>query len=143
MPRQFKRQVENNENFKTIICKNLPREFKVDESKTGLIINVYVDTNIVGGWDKANKLVYALCDKIKKENKIELDEIGAGTDMSTMVRDWEFVNTEVAAQMTNEAKDVLKVMKVFFKRWGNSYCSVPETYDIIEKMRDLIETDEA
>ena len=44
--------------------------------------------------------------------------------------------------MKTEAKDVLKAMKAFFSKWGNAYCGSADTYDIVEKMRDLIATDE-
>ena len=107
-------------------------------SKNGLTVVIWVDTKKVsGGWEKANELVYKLAKKLK------LNEVGAGTDMTTMVRDWEFIDTAVEKQMIAEAKDVLKTMKGFFKTYGNAYCSSSKCYDVIEQMRALVETDEA
>ena len=123
--------------LKSHILKSLPKDFKCSVSKSGITVKIWVDTNNVGGWDKANKLVYALAKKLK------LEEVGAGTDMTTMVRDWEFIDTAVEKQMTAEAKDVLKTMKHFFKKYGNTYCSSEKCYGIIEEMRKLVETDEA
>lgn len=116
----------------------LPKPFKVYVSKNGLTIQLDVDTNTVGGWDNANKLVY----NMKKNLGIKLDEVGAGTDMTTMVRDWEFINCEVENTMISDANTALDAMKRFFKKYGNAYCSSPKAYDIIEKMRALVETDE-
>ena len=45
--------------------------------------------------------------------------------------------------MVAEAKDVLKTMKCFFAKYGNEYCDSTNCYDIIDKMRKLVETDEA
>ena len=123
--------------LKSHILKSLPKDFKCSVSKTGITIQIWVDTNKVGGYDKANKLVYALAKKLK------LEEVGAGTDMTTMVRDWEFINTAVEKKMVAEAKDVLKTMKCFFAKYGNEYCDSTNCYDIIDKMRKLVETDEA
>ena len=75
--------------LKSQILKSLPKDFKCSVSKSGITVKIWVDTNNVGGWDKANKLVYGLAKKLK------LEEVGAGTDMTTMVRDWEFINTAV------------------------------------------------
>ena len=123
--------------LKSQILKSLPKDFKCSVSKSGITIKIWVDTNKVGGWDKANKLVYGLAKKLK------LEEVGAGTDMTTMVRDWEFINTAVEKKMVAEAKDVLKTMKCFFAKYGNEYCDSTNCYDIIDKMRKLVETDEA
>lgn len=125
-----------NKTTKSIILCHLPKGFHCQVSKTGLTVNIWVDVNKVGGWDKANRLVYALAEKLK------LEEVGAGTDMSTMVRDWEFIDTTVEKQMTAEAKDVLKTMKSFFNKYGNSYCDSNKCYGIIDQMRALVETDE-
>lgn len=122
--------------LKSMILYHLPKGFHCEISKTGITVQIWVDVNKVGGWDKANKLVYALAKKLR------LEEVGAGTDMSTMVRDWEFIDTEVEKQMTAEAKDVLKTMKSFFKKYGNTYCSSEKCYKVIDQMRALVETDE-
>lgn len=122
--------------LKARILENLPKGFKCSVSKTGLTVQIWVDVNKVGGWDKANKLVYALAKKLK------LSEVGAGTDMSTMVRDWEFINTTVEKKMVAEAKDVLKTMKSFFTKYGVEYDDSDDCFDIIDQMRDLVATDE-
>ena len=114
--------------LKSRILENLPKGFKCSVSKTGVTVQIWVDTNKVGGWDKANKLVYALAKKFK------LSEVGAGTDMSTMVRDWEFIDTTNEKKMVNEAKDVLKTMQNFFKKYGNTYCSSEKSYKVIDQM---------
>ena len=123
--------------LKTRILENLPKGFKCSVSKTGVTVQIWVDTNKVGGWDKANQLVYGLAKKLK------LSEVGAGTDMSTMIRDWEFIDTTVEKKMIAEAKNVLKTMKSFFKKYGNSYCDSNMCYKVIDQMRALVETDEA
>ncbi len=122
--------------LKARILENLPKGFKCSVSKTGVTVQIWVDTNKVGGWDKANQLVYGLAKKFK------LSEVGAGTDMSTMVRDWEFIDTTNEKKMVNEAKNVLKTMKRFFKKYGNTYCSSEKCYKVIDQMRALVETDE-
>ena len=124
------------DSIKSHVLKSLPKGFKCSVSKTGLIVQIWVDTNKVGGWEKANQLVYGLAKKLK------LEEVGAGTNLDTMVRDWEFINPIVEKKMLSEVKDVLKTMKNFFKKYGNSYCSSSKCYDIIEEMRKLIATDE-
>lgn len=122
--------------LKTRILENLPKGFKCSVSKTGVTVQIWVDVNKVGGWDKANRLVYALAKKLK------LEEVGAGTDMSTMVRDWEFIDTSVEKKMVAEAKDVLKTMKSFFTKYGNEYDDSDDCYKVIDQMRDLVATDE-
>ena len=125
------------DNIKQIITNALPKEFKCSVSKNGLTIQIWVDTKKVdGGWDGANRLVYKLAKKLK------LEEVGAGTMMDTMVRDWEFIDTNVEKQMLSEAKNALNAMKTFFNKYGNQYCNSAKTYDIIEQMRDLVATDE-
>ena len=116
----------------------LPKPFKVHVTKTGLDIQIEVDINWVGGWNNANRLVQDM----KKHLGVKLDEVGGGTDMSTMVCDWEFINCEVENVMISDANIALDAMKKFFKKYGNTYCSSPKAYDIIEKMRALVETDE-
>lgn len=123
--------------LKSCILKSLPKGFHCDVSKTGITVQIWVDTNKVGGLVGANELVYGLAKKLK------LVEVGAGTDMTTMIRDWEFVDTSVEKQMIAEAKAVYKTMKSFFTKYGNTYCSSSKCYDVIEKMRDLVESDEA
>ena len=119
------------------ILSKLPKGFKCSVSKDGLTIQIWVDTNEVGGWTNANRLVYDLAKKLK------LEEVGAGTDLTTMVRDWEFINPVVEKELITDAKDVLKAMKKFFGKYGNRYCQSSKAYDIIEQMRNLIATDEA
>lgn len=119
------------------ILSKLPKGFKCSVSKAGLTIQIWVDTNKVdGGWTQANRIVYDLAKKLK------LEEVGAGTDLTTMVRDWEFINSDVEKDMINESKNVLKAMKKFFNKYGNSYCASEKTYDIIEQMRTFVATDE-
>ena len=125
-----------NKTTKSIILCHLPKGFHCQISKTGLNVNIWVDVNKVGGWMKANKLVYKLAKKFK------LEEVGSGTDLMTDVRGWDFIDTTVEKQMTAEAKDVLKTMKSFFKKYGNSYCDSNKCYSIIDQMRALVETDE-
>ena len=122
--------------LKARILENLPKGFKCSVSKTGATVQIWVDVNKVGGWDKANRLVYSLAKKLK------LNEVGAGTNLDTMVRDWEFIDTTNEKQMVNEAKDVLKTMKSFFKKYGNAYCDSNDCYKVIDQMRALVETDE-
>lgn len=122
--------------LKSRILKSLPKGFKCSVSKTGITVQIQVDTNKVGGWDTANWLVYDLAKKLK------LEEVGAGTDMSTMVRDWEFIDTTAEKKMVAEAKNILKTMKSFFKKYGNTYCSSEKCYKVIDQMRALVETDE-
>ena len=123
--------------LKSHILKSLPKDFKCSVSKTGITIQIWVDTNKVGGYDKANKLVYALAKTLK------LEEVGAGTAMTTMVRDWEFIDTTVEKKMVAEAKSAYKTMKSFFAKYGNEYYNSNNCYNIIDKMRKLVETDEA
>ena len=122
--------------LKSHILKSLPKGFKCSVSKMGVTVQIWVDTNKVGGWDKANRLVYDLAKKLK------LSEVGAGTDMSTMVRDWEFIDTAVEKKMITEAKAVYNAMKSFFKKYGNNYCNSIKCYSVIDQMRALVETDE-
>ena len=118
------------------ILSALPKGFKCYVSKNGLTVQLAVDTAKVCDWDTANRLVYDLAKKLK------LTEVGTGTDLQTGVRDWEFTVDAVEKQMCSEANDVLKCMKSFFKKWGNSYVNTDTAYDIIEDMRALVATDE-
>ena len=122
--------------LKSRILKSLPKGFKCSVSKTGVTVQIWVDTNKVGGWVKANRLVYALAKKLK------LEEVGCGTNLETMVRDWEFTDTSVEKKMIAEAKAVYKAMKSFFKKYGNNYCNSNKCYGVIDQMRALVETDE-
>ena len=121
--------------LKSHILKSLPKGFKCSVSKTGVTVKIWVDTNKVG-WDKANKLVYDLAKKLK------LSEVGAGTDMATGVRDWELIDTSTEKKMVDEANAVYNAMKRFFAKYGNEYCDSDECYDVIDKMRNLVSTDE-
>lgn len=123
--------------LKSHILKSLPKDFKCSVSKSGITVKIWVDINKAGGLDKANKLVYGLAKKLK------LEEVGAGTDLTIMVRDWEFIDTTVEKKMVAEAKSVYKTMKSFFAKYGNEYCNSNNCYNIIDKMRKLVETDEA
>lgn len=62
----------------------MPKGFKCWISKNGLTVQLAVDTTKVCDWDTANRLVYDLAKKLK------LTEVGAGTNLQTGVRDWEF-----------------------------------------------------
>ena len=121
--------------LKSRILKSLPKGFKCSVSKTGVTVKIWVDTNKVG-WDKANKLVYGLAKKLK------LSGVCAGTDMTTGVRDWEFIDTSTEKKMVDEADSVYNAMKRFFAKYGNEYCDSNDCYDIIDKMRNLVATDE-
>ena len=121
--------------LKSRILLRLPKGFKCSVSKTGVTVKIWVDTTKVG-WDKANKLVYDLAKKLK------LSEVGAGTDMATGVRDWEFIDTSTEKKMVDEANVVYNAMKRFFAKYGNEYCDSDECYDVIDKMRNLVATDE-
>lgn len=112
-----------------------PKRFKVTISKTGLTVRVYHKLN--GDWDSANDIVY------KVAKKLGLDEVGAGTNCVTGVRDWEFIAKDVESAMHKEACSILKAMKAFFKKWAKTYCSSSKTYDVIEQMRTLVQSDEA
>lgn len=122
--------------LKSHILKSLPKGFKCSVSKAGINVQIWVDTTKVGGWDKANKLVYSLAKKLK------LSEVGAGTDMATGVRDWEFIDTSTEKKMVDEANAVYNAMKRFFAKYGNEYCDSDECYDVIDQMRKLVATDE-
>ena len=121
--------------LKSHILKSLPKGFKCSVSKTGITVKIWVDTNKVD-WVKANKLVYDLAKKLK------LSEVGSGTDMTTGVRDWEFIDTSTEKKMVDEANAVYKAMKSFFAKYGNAYCSSDDCYDVIDQMRKLVATDE-
>lgn len=123
--------------LKSQILKSLPKDFKCSVSKSGITVKIWVDINKAGGLDKANKLVYGLAKKLK------LEEVGAGTDLTIMVRDWEFIDTTVEKKMVAEAKSAYKTMKSFFAKYGNEYYNSNNCYNIIDKMRKLVETDEA
>ena len=122
--------------LKSRILTSLPKGFKCSVSKTGVTVKIWVDTTKVGGGDKANKLVYGLAKKLK------LSEVGSGTDMTTGVRDWEFIDTSAEKKMVDEANAVYNAMKRFFAKYGNEYCDSNDCYDIIDKMRNLVATDE-
>ena len=121
--------------LKSHILNSLPKGFKCSVSKTGITVKIWVDTNKVD-WVKANKLVYSLAKKLK------LSEVGSGTDMTTSVRDWEFIDTSTEKKMVDEANSVYNAMKRFFAKYGNEYCDSNDCYDIIDKMRNLVATDE-
>ena len=121
--------------LKSHILKSLPKGFKCSVSKTGVTVKIWVDLRKVG-WDKANKLVYNLAKKLK------LSEVGAGTEMATGVRDWEFIDTSTEKKMVDEANSVYNAMKRFFAKYGNEYCDSEECYDVIDQMRNLVATDE-
>ena len=121
--------------LKSHILKSLPKGFKCSVSKTGITVKIWVDTNKVD-WVKANKLVYDLAKKLK------LSEVGSGTDMTTGVRGWEFIDTSTEKKMVDEAKSVYNAMKCFFVKYGNEYYDSDECYDVIDKMLKLVATDE-
>ena len=121
--------------LKSYILKILPKGFKCSVSKTGITVKIWVDTNKVD-WVKANKLVYGLAKKLK------LSEVGSGTDMTTGVRDWEFIDTSTEKKMVDEANAVYNAMKRFFVKYGNEYYDSDECYDVIDKMLKLVVTDE-
>ena len=121
--------------LKSHILKSLPKGVKCSVSKTGVTVKIWVDLRKVG-WDKANKLVYNLAKKLK------LSEVGAGTEMATGVRDWEFIDTSTEKKMVDEANSVYNAMKRFFAKYGNEYCDSEECYDVIDQMRNLVATDE-
>lgn len=122
--------------LKSMILYHLPKGFHCKISKTGLTVNIWVDVNKVGGWDKANRLVYSLAEQLK------LEEISSGTDLITNVRGWDFINTTVEKQMAAEAKDILKTMRSFFKKYGNSYCDSNKCYKVIDQMHTLVADNE-
>ena len=121
--------------LKSHILNSLPKGFKCSVSKTGITVKIWVNTNKVD-WVKANKLVYDLAKKLK------LSEVGSGTDMTTCVRDWEFIDTSTEKKMVDEANAVYNAMKRFFTKYGNEYCDSDECYDVIDKMLKLVVTDE-
>lgn len=121
--------------LKSHILKSLPKSFKCSVSKTGVTVKIWADKNKVG-WVKANKLVYDLAKKLK------LVEVGSGTDMTTGIRDWEFIDTSAEKKMVDEANAVYNAMKRFFAKYGNEYCDSNDCYDVIDKMRNLVATDE-
>ena len=120
---------------KSHILNSLPKGFKCSVSKTGVTVKIWADKNKVG-WVKANRLVYDFAKKLK------LVEVDSGTDMTTGIRDWEFIDTSAEKKMVDEANSVYNVMKHFFAKYGNEYCDSNDCYDIIDKMRNLVATDE-
>ena len=122
---------------KADVLKNLPNGFKCSISRNGLIVQIWKKLkNLDEDFDASNKAVRALA------KKFNLDEVGAGTLIQDLQRDWEFISLDAEAKMLKEANDVLKTMKAFFNKYGNSYCSSNEVYKVIDKMRVLVATDE-
>lgn len=118
------------------ILAELPKGFKCSVSKNGLVIQLVKKLRDIDDFDTVNKEVS------KMSKKFKLKEIGTGTLLDTMTRDWELLDTNVEKEMKSEAKLVLASMKKFFNKWGNSYCESEETYKIIDQMRVFVETDE-
>ena len=122
---------------KADVLKNLPKGFKCSVSRNGLTVQIWKKLkNLDEDFDASNKAVRALA------KKFNLDEVGAGTLIQDLQRDWEFISLYAEAKMLKEANDVLKTMKAFFNKYGNSYCSSNEVYKVIDKMRVLVATDE-
>lgn len=122
---------------KADVLKNLPKGFKCSVSRNGLTVQIWKKLkNLDEDFDPSNKAVRDLA------KKFNLDEVGAGTLIQDLQRDWEFISLDAEAKMLKEANDVLKTMKAFFNKYGNSYCSSNEVYKVIDKMRVLVATDE-
>lgn len=122
---------------KADVLKNLPKGFKCSVSRNGLTVQIWKKLkNLDEDFDPSNKAVRDLA------KKFNLDEVGAGTLIQGLQRDWEFISLDAEAKMLKEANDVLKTMKAFFNKYGNSYCSSNEVYKVIDKMRVLVATDE-
>ena len=111
-----------------------PARYTVVMSHTGLIVTV--QHKLEDDWDKANKVVRSMARKFK------LAELGAGTDLFTGVRDWRFISKNLEKKMLAESKDLLKHMKTFFKKWGNTYYESIDTYEVIDSIHAMVETDE-
>lgn len=121
-------------NPKVVELRKLLPGYNISASKNGL--SIYVSRRVVSinDWTKANAAVR------KAAKRFHLDEVGAGTGFG--YRDWHFADLDVEKQMTADAKQIHSAMKAFFKKWGNAYCDVVAAYDVIEKTRDMLETDE-
>ncbi len=119
---------------KKMILAKLPANCTVNVSSTGLVVIIHhiLDND----WDAANNAVRKMAKKFK------LNEIDSGTDLYTNTRDWTFISKPLEKDMLTESKDLLKHMKAFFKKWGNTYCESTKTYKVIDTMRAMIETDE-
>ena len=121
-------------NAKVVELKKLLPGYNISASKNGLSIYVSRKVADINDWTEANAAVR------KAAKRFHLDEIGAGTGFGC--RDWHFADLAVEKQMTADAKQLHCSMKAFFKKWGNAYCDVMSAYDVIEKMRNMLETDE-
>lgn len=122
-------------NPKVVELKKLLPGYNISASKNGLSIYVSRRVADINDWTEANAAVR------KAVKRFHLDEVGAGTGLG--YRDWHFADLDVEKQMTADAKQIHDSMKTFFKKWGNAYCDVVAAYGVIEKMRDMLETDEA
>lgn len=115
--------------------KLLPKGYRISTSKTGL--SLYVSHKL-----KANEFIEDADAHVEKAaKKLNLDEVGRGCGFGE--RDWHLIDCDVEKTLVADAKKLHANMKAFFKKWSNSYCESCIAYDYIEKMRVVIETDEA
>lgn len=121
-------------NKKVVALKKLLPGYQISASKNGLSIFISCKVDDIDDWTKANAVVR------KAVKSLHLDEVGAGTGFGH--RDWHFADLDVEKEMTADVKQLHSAMKAFFKKWGNAYCDVKAAYDIIEKMRNMLEPDE-
>lgn len=121
-------------NLKVVELRKLLPGYNISASKNGLSIYVSRRVASINDWTEANATIR------KAVKRLHLDEVGAGTGFG--YRDWHFADLDVEKQMTADVKQLYAAMKAFFKKWGNAYCDVEAAYDVIEKMRNMLETDE-
>lgn len=125
---------------KQMILAELPANYTVSVSHTGLIVTINHildnDLDVDNALDVADKAVHSMARKFK------LRWIDSGTDFYTNMRDWTFISKPLEKDMLAESKDLLKCMKAFFKKWGNTYCESTKTYEVIDTMRAMIASDE-
>lgn len=121
--------------IKSTLKKELPHGFKIHVSDDKTYIQLWFKCKNMGSWKDANDAVRSL------SKKYGLSEVGAGTDLSTGVRDWDLRYDAAVSNSLEHAKEVLKAMKDFFKK-NKSYADNEKVYDIVEQMRSLVSTDE-
>ena len=130
----------NKTELKKRIKELLPSKFfKVHFSKSGLIVFINGKRSMVGGINALARCVKKMKKALKAQG-IALKQDCFGYDDN--IASWEFININTENEMLFDATQALDAMKVFFKKYGNRYCSSTKVYSIIEKMRALVETDE-
>lgn len=122
--------------MKEALIKALPDNFTVETSKTGLTVRLFYvgPLGLVGAGN--------IVKKVAKKFKLRL--VGDGQNLNTGLCDWEYIDTNIEALITDDAKAIHKALKDFFEKWnGNEYVDSKKAYEWIDKIRSMVETDEA